>query len=62
MYGDYLEKRIISIIYRGGRKGFLSSYSRGLSPLIRKDLVTYEKRRLYKRREIVKLILMRGIR
>jgi hypothetical protein len=62
MYRDYLEKRIISIIYRGGRKGFLSSCSRGLSPLIKRDLVTCRKRRLYKRREIVKLILIRGIR
>jgi hypothetical protein len=60
--GDYLEKRIISIVYGGGGKGFLSSYSGGLSPLIRRDLVTCGKRRLHKRREIVKLILMRGIR
>jgi hypothetical protein len=37
--GDYLEKRIISIIYRGGRKGSLSLCSRGLSPLIRRGLV-----------------------
>jgi hypothetical protein len=62
VYRDYLEKRIISIIYGGGRKGFLSLCSRGLSPLIRRDLITYRKRRLYKRREIVKLILIRGIR
>ena len=62
MCGDYLEKYIISIIYGGGRKASLSSYSRGLSPLIRRGLVTCRKRRLYKRREIVKLILIRGSR
>jgi hypothetical protein len=39
--GDYLEKRIISIIYGGGGKGSLSSCSGGLSPLIRRGLVTY---------------------
>jgi hypothetical protein len=60
-YRDYLEKRIISIVYGGGRKDFLSLYFGGLSPLIRRGLVTYGKRRLYKRREIAKLILMRGI-
>jgi hypothetical protein len=59
--GDYLEKRIISIIYGGGGKGSLSSYSRGLSPLIRRGLVTYGNQRLYKRKRIVKLILIRGI-
>ena len=58
MYRDYLEKRIISIIYGGGRKGFLSSCFGGLSPLIRRGLITYRKRRLYKRREIIKLILI----
>ena len=62
MCGDYLEKRIISIIYRGGRKGFLSSCFRGLSPLIRRGLIIYGKKRLYKRREIAKLILIQGIR
>jgi hypothetical protein len=62
VYRDYLEKRIIRIIYRGGRKGSLSLYSRVLSPLIRKGLITCRKRRLYKRREIVKLILIRGTR
>jgi hypothetical protein len=61
MYGDYLEKRIISIIYGGGRKNFLSLYFGGLSSLIRRGLVTCRKRRLHKRREIAKLILMRGI-
>jgi hypothetical protein len=58
---DYLEKRIISIIYEGGGKGFLSSCFEGLSPLIRRGLIIYRKRRLYKRREIIKLILIRGI-
>jgi hypothetical protein len=62
MYRDYLEKRITSIIYRGGRKGSLSSCSRVLSPLIRRGLVTCGKRRLSKRREIIKLILIRGTR
>jgi hypothetical protein len=62
MCGDYLEKRIISIIYGGGGKDFLSSCFGGLSPLIRRGLVTCGKRRLYKRREIAKLILMQGIR
>ena len=39
MYRDYLEKRIISIIYGGGGKGSLSLCSRGLSPLIRRGLI-----------------------
>jgi hypothetical protein len=60
--GDYLEKRIISIVYRGGEKDFLSLCFGGLSPLIRKGLVTCGKRRLHRRKEIAKLILMRGIR
>jgi hypothetical protein len=59
--GDYLEKRIISIIYGGGRKGSLSLYSRGLSLLIRRGLVTCGNQRLHKRRRIIKLILIRGI-
>ena len=46
MYRDYLEKHIISIIYGGGRKDFLSSCFGGLSPLIRRGLVIYGKRRL----------------
>jgi len=61
MYRDYLQKRIISIIYGGGRKGSLSSCFKGLSPLIRRGLVSCRKRRLYKRRGIIKLILIRGI-
>jgi hypothetical protein len=46
MYRDYLEKYIISTIYGGGRRAFLSSCSRELSLMIRKGLVTYRKRRL----------------
>jgi len=58
--GDYLEKRIISTIYGGGRRAFLSSYSLELSLMTRKGLVTYRKRRLQRKRESVKLILIRG--
>jgi hypothetical protein len=61
MFGDYLEKYIISIIYEEGRKGFLSSYFGDLSLITKKGLVMYRKRRLHKRKEIAKLILMRGI-
>jgi hypothetical protein len=61
MYGDYLEKGIISIVYGGGGKDFLSLYFGDLSPLIRRGLIMYGKRRLHKRREIAKLILIRGI-
>jgi hypothetical protein len=59
---DYLERRIISIVYKEGKKHFLSLCFRGLSPLIRKGLVTCGKKRLHKRREIAKLILIQGIR
>jgi hypothetical protein len=58
--GDYLEKRIISTIYGGGERAFLSLYSRELSLIIRKGLVMYRKRRLQRKRESVKLILKRG--
>jgi hypothetical protein len=46
VHRDYLEKRIISTIYRGGRRAFLSSYSGELSLTIRKGLIIYGKRRL----------------
>jgi hypothetical protein len=46
VYRDYLEKCIISTIYGGGRRAFLSLYSRELSLMIRKGLVIYRKRRL----------------
>jgi len=46
VYRDYLEKRTISTIYGGDRRVFLSLYSRELSLLIRKGLITYRKRRL----------------
>jgi hypothetical protein len=62
MYRDYLEKRIISIVYEEGEKDFLSLCFRGLSLIIKRGLVMCGKRRLYKRREIAKLILMRGTR
>jgi hypothetical protein len=58
---DYLEKRIISIVYAGGEKGSLSLCSRGLSPLIRRGLAMCGNQRLHKRRRIAKLILIRGI-
>jgi hypothetical protein len=60
VYGDYLEKRIISTIYGGGGRAFLSLCSRELSLIIRKGLVMYGKRRLRRKRESVKLILKRG--
>jgi len=58
--GDYLEKRMISTIYGGGGRAFLSLCSRELSLTTRKGLVTYRKRRLRRKRESVKLILKRG--
>jgi hypothetical protein len=58
---DYLKKRIISIVYARGEKGFLSLCSRGLFSLIRKGLAMCENQRLHKRKRIAKLILIQGI-
>jgi hypothetical protein len=45
MYRDYLEKYIISIIYRRSKRAFLRLYYRELSLIIRKGLIIYRKRR-----------------
>jgi hypothetical protein len=50
MCKDYLKKRIISIIYKKGKKDFLSLCFKGFSSLIKKGLVMCGKRRLHKKK------------
>jgi hypothetical protein len=62
VYEDCLRKHTTSTVYRGGGKASLSLCFGGLSPMIKRGLVTCGKKRLQKKKETAKLILIRGIR